>query len=304
MRIVSCEPFLTELIASLGLFDSLIGVSHRCDSPDGVGERYVVTRPAGGSPASHLFRSEVLWSELKRLAPDVLVLRPPEREQSSEGAAQCAAEAQSFAESRLGFPVKICAHNPRTLSQVFEVFEALAADLGVPDHGRRLHNRVKAQMMNWVDNFYQRMKSKRVTLLSSVEPLGLAGFWVPDMIRLASAVSQAPSDGMGSRQTDWAEIVRFRPDVILVAPEGVALPQARGAFKVMEKLPGWEDVPAVKRGEVYFTGGLHNFYRPSARLMDSMAILISAVAGFEAGYITERDSFYKLRWLEMQRHRI
>ena len=73
-------------------------------------------------------------------------------------------------------------------------------------------------------------------------------------------------------------------------------------FREFEKRPGWDNIPAVKRGEVFFSEGISNFYRPSMRLIESMSILVSAIAGFDSGYITPRDSFHKLRWLELQRH--
>jgi iron complex transport system substrate-binding protein len=109
--------------------------------------------------------------------------------------------------------------------------------------------------------------------------------------------------GQAGREVTWDEIVAFKPDVIIVAPRGFDVNASARLFKRFEKLPGWEDVSAVKRGEVVFAPGLGLFDRPGPRIRDAMAILISAIAGLDSGYITPRDSFYRLRWIELQRHR-
>lgn len=43
-RVVSLVPAGTEIVASLGMLDCLVGVSHECDHPDDVNEKPRVTR--------------------------------------------------------------------------------------------------------------------------------------------------------------------------------------------------------------------------------------------------------------------
>jgi len=102
----------------------------------------------------------------------------------------------------------------------------------------------------------------------------------------------------------WKDIIAFKPDVIIVAPRDCSLLESARSFEYLESLPHWDDVPAGKRGEVFFTDGLWHFYRPGPRMMESMGTLISTMGGVDSGYITERDSFYRLRWVELQRHRL
>src|SRR5262249_12587452 len=156
--------------------------------------------------------------------------------------------------------------NPLTLDNLFETFIELGKGLVASNKGRDLEHRTRAQVMDWCDNFYERMKNKKVTFLSSLKPLRLGGLWIPDMIRLASAHSHEPVAGQPARTIEWSEVVKYRPDVIIVAPEGVDLATTLKSFKEMERLPNWEDVPAVKRGEVIFTEGAANFHRISPRI--------------------------------------
>jgi len=183
------------------------------------------------------------------------------------------------------------------------MFERVGAEVGLGTAGCDLARRIRAQFMDWADNFYERTKNKRVTFLESVEPLRLGGLWIPDMSRFASAVSQEPPRGEIGRTVTWDEIVRFNPDVLIIAPEGCALNDSAKLFKRFEALAGWEAVSAVKRGEVIFAAGDGQFDRPGPRLREAMGVLVSAIAGLESGYITPRDVFYRLRWVELHRHR-
>jgi iron complex transport system substrate-binding protein len=43
-RVISLLPAATEIVASLGMLDSLLGVSHECDYPEEVNRKPRVTR--------------------------------------------------------------------------------------------------------------------------------------------------------------------------------------------------------------------------------------------------------------------
>lgn len=303
MRIVSLEPFLTEALCFLGLEPALVGISHRCDFPETIMTLPRVTSTRGGSDGSlraSLSSDLVDVSAVQALKPDVIVTRLPVAD--PEGTEL--RKVRELLSAALGPDVKLYSYDPRTLDQVFEMFERLGKELKAPAKGHDLSQRLKAQIMDWGDSFYERMKNKKVTFLARVDPFVLAGYWIPDMIHLASAMSQVRVGGEDSVVVSWSDIVAFRPDVIVVAPQELNLQASLKLFFKLEKLPDWESIPAVKRGEVIFTDGSAHFYRPGPRLRESMSILVSAIAGLESGYISPRDSFHRLRWLEMQRHKI
>lgn len=317
MNIVSLEPFLTELVCDLGLADRLAAVSHRCDFPANISERPKVTvdRETAVLEArwARFYQVQIGlcqdFVDLEALAaakPDIILTSVPAVD-AETAQAELKSKIRLFEETLLpllGRPVRILSYNPQRFEQVLSVFSEAAAELGAAAKGRELAHYSRARIMDWCDNFYERMRNKRVTVLSGINPLKLAGRWIPDMVALASGVSQEQISGKPAREIEWKSVVEFRPDVIIVAPERLDLAQSLHAFKILEKIPDWEEPPAVKRGEVFFCDGLHNFYRPGPRLVDSMGILISAMAGLDSGYITTRDSFYRMRWLELQRHRI
>ncbi len=200
-------------------------------------------------------------------------------------------------------PFLVFNHAPIRLEEIFEMFDDIGRELKVIEKGRALSQRVKAQIMDWCASFYDRIKNKRVTFLSSVQPLMLGGRWVPDMIRAASGHSQGQLAQGDDVPVKWQEIVDFNPDVIVIAPKNLSFQETLKTFKDLEKLPRWDEIYAVKRGDVFFTDGTVYFNSPTQKLIESMGILISAMAGFESGYITARDSMYKLRYLELHRHK-
>lgn len=302
MRIVSLEPFLTETLCHFGHEAKLVGISHRCDFPESILNLPRVTSPRSGSDGtlrSALGADAVDVPALASLKPDVILCRIEDEPRTDTNLRR----ARELVASQIGEQVKVLSFDPRNLEQVFQAFESLGKALGSASAGHDLAQRLKAQMMDWGDNFYERMKNKKVTFLARVNPFVLAGLWIPDMIHLASAASQIRG-GEDHVVVAWDDIVKFRPDVIVVAPEGATLQESMKTFLQLEKLPGWEDIPAVKRGEVIFASGKELFFRPGPRLRESMSVLISAIAGLESGYIAPRDSFHRLRWMEMQRHRL
>lgn len=202
----------------------------------------------------------------------------------------------------IGKEVRLIALRARSLEGVYGAIEKVGEVVGRSPAAREMCNRIKAQIMDWCDAFYDRMKNKRVSVLSSVTPLRLAGKWIPDLVKAASCIPQYNSLGGGAKEVTWREIEEFRPDVIVVAPEGYALEESVKTLRFLERNPTWESVPAVKRGEVIFCDGL-GLYLPGPKILSGVSQLISGIAGLESGYITDRDSFYRLRWVELHRHR-
>jgi len=322
MRIVSLDPALTELVRNLGAGAELAGVSSRCElDPKEVVPPLVLTgaqkssATTGGAEA--LLRSELSFEPvdleaLRRASPDVVlarvshgVLMPNEPAGTARAGAVSVQELEARLRAWLGNDkVQLVALRPSRLEGIYALLEAVGAAIGRVSAAHERAQRLKAQLMDWADNFYDRTKNKKVTFLSSIAPMRLGGLWIPDMVALCSAISQERTPGAAHRETSWNEVVAFNPDVIVVAPEGVDLKGSMATFKELSKLPGWDDLPAVKRSEVFFTDGIKHFYNPAVGIVDSMAILISAIAGFESGYIATRDTFYRLRWLELHRHRL
>lgn len=307
MRIVTLQPFLTEIVDHMGFSSDLVGMTHLCTKPEGSNDLVVVTR----EPSLKRDDDESVEAHLAHgLAPfpvdlELLGSCRPEcifADCQDPDPAEFARWAEGILATRWGYRVKVVTCGTATLAQMYQVFELVGETLSVPRAGVELSNRIKAQLMDWGDNFYPRTKSKKVTVLAGVNPLRVAGRWVSDIIKSVSAIPHIAAALDDHTETSWGEIAVFRPDVIVVAPEGYTVQESIRTLRFLERAPEWEDIPAVKRGEVIFSNGVE-LYRPGPSLIHGAAILISAIAGFESGYISTRDDFYRLRFLELHRHR-
>ena len=302
MRIVSLAPFLTELVAHFECADQLVGISHQCDYPAELSGLPRCTA-AGGQRTAHggkplLSTNATNLESVRALAPTLLITSTGTEPRAIGDEPAWQAQVKTL----LGEECRALMFNPLTLDDVFATYERLATALAVAEKGRALVQRQRAQFSDWCDNFYDRTKNKKVTVLASIEPLRVAGGWVSDMVRLTSAHPQLNSSS-ATRAANWQEILDFRPDVLVVAPEGMSSAESFAVFPFFEKQPNWEDLPAAKRGEVYFTSGHGYLHQPGPRLTESMARLITAIAGLESGYVCERDSIQRLRYLELHRHK-
>lgn len=305
MKIVSLAPHLTEYLYALGAEGGLVGVSHQCDLPRaGAGiPKLTVKDPVPGVTTTVIQREGPLHINLRELLdlqPDLILVSAPGDEGVS-GVRQIQSALNADAPER---QVRIFNGSPVTLLDVYRMFEECAEIVGCGSRGRDFASKMKAQFMDWAANFHERTRGRKVTFLSALEPYRLGGLWIPDMISLTSALSQGKHNEERPQQVTWDVIKAYNPDVIIVAPEGVPLEDSMRFLLRLEKLPNSDQVPAVKRGQVFFCDGATHFYRPGPRLIDSMGILISAIGGMDSGYISPRDSFYRMRWVEMQRHRL
>ena len=308
MRIISLDPSLTELVYYFGLGESLVGVSSRCDFIEIPQAMPRVTEfrgkpyadPVKAILADNLSSDYLVLDKLQALQPDTVITISWDYEDDEDLKSQLRDCLCEF----LGYPARLFMFNPHNLPRLLDMFESLGKDLKVPDKGHSLAQRAKAQFMNWSDNFYERTRNKKVTFLAGIDPFLLGGRWIPDIVRGCSALPQNAGSRRGNEEVSWDEIRSFRPDVLIVAPAGMPIRDARRSFMDLEKLPGWDDIPAVKRGEVFFSDGEKYFFRATPSIVESGAVIISAIAGLEAGYISDRESMFRLRFLEMNRHKL
>ena len=141
MRIVSLLPSATEIIAHLGLADSLVGRSNECTYPPEVAHLPVVTaaridprelesveidRQVRAAIADGRSLYAVDAALIDELRPDVIVTQD-----------LCAVCAVSSGELGSACPVgaEVISLDPSTLDEVAASIETLATRLGVPERG-------------------------------------------------------------------------------------------------------------------------------------------------------------------------
>ena len=307
MRIVSLQPFVTDIVTRFGMGIDLVGVTHLCGPAAPFSKATVLTHLDHQSSSSANADSDRLAlglsdnhldiSRLVAVAPDIVI---------TTVSAPDPAEFCLWAEEQLlrisGRRVSIKNVIPNSLEDIYQFIEDIGALVGNRVEARKLASNIKAQLMSWADSFFDRCRGKKVVVLSKIFPLTVEDQWIDDLVKMMGGRQiERHSKKLGS-PISWEEISAARPDVIVIALANTPLAESIKTLRTLQALPNWENVPAVKRGEVIFASGI-DIYRPGPRFLKGAALLVSAIAGLDSGYITERDEYYKIRYLELYRHR-
>jgi iron complex transport system substrate-binding protein len=291
MRICSLLPGATEIAYLLGLGDQIVGVTHECDYPHEAKQKPVVVRSVIDS--SQLSCPEIdrrvgellqagrgLYSidEAAFLAsgPDVIL---------TQGLCNvCALDYDDVvkAAQRLPRMPAILSLNPHSLSDVLEDISRVgaatdretAAEALVQDLRRRI-DKVGIREPEY---------RPRVVCLEWFEPLYVAGHWVPELVTLAGGFDPLGRKGEPSFKIEWQSVLDAKPDVILLMPCGFDVRRAVKESTPLRNLNGWNDLPAVKTGNVYALNGSAYFSRPGPRLVNGLEILARIIRPEQAGW--------------------
>lgn len=287
MNIVSLLPSATEIVCVLGLEPQLVGVTHECDYPPSVKKLPKVTRTliphdASSQEIDALVRERLktqaalysLDSEvLERLQPDLIVTQS-----LCDVCAVAEAEVQEAA-CRLPGQPRILNLEPMSLPDVFGTLRRVGKAAGREKQALHVVASLQARVEAVVEKAatIPTRERSRVAFLEWIDPLFGPGHWNPALIDMAGGVDVLGQAGQPSRTTRWEEVVRAQPEVVFIACCGFEAERARQDVPLLEKLPGWESLPAVQNRRVYLSDGNAYFSRPGPRLVDSLEILAHAL---------------------------
>jgi iron complex transport system substrate-binding protein len=260
MRICSFLPSATEIIAELGLLDSLVGVSEECRwPPEVVGKPVVTAARIDAASMSSVEIDEVVRAsvrdgrslyavdarQIETLAPDLIVTQD-----------LCAVCAVSSGELESACPVgaEILSLDPRTLAEVAESVRVVGRRLGAGERG----GAIAARMLGEIEEAAAAVAGlprRRVFFAEWVDPPFCAGHWLPEMIWLAGGEDVLGRPAEPSRATTWDEVLELEPELVIVGPCGFGVEEAAARAAGLE-LP----CPAVAvDGDAYYS-------RPAPRL--------------------------------------
>jgi iron complex transport system substrate-binding protein len=83
--------------------------------------------------------------------------------------------------------------------------------------------------------------------------------------------------GADAAEVPWEAIRAAAPEVLVVACCGFDVARTRRDLPALRAYPGWDDLPAVRTGDVFLVDGSAYFSRPGPRLVDSLEILARLV---------------------------
>ena len=281
-RIVSLLPSSTEIICALGCGERLVGRSHECDYPLGVGDLPACTAPKfdpDGTSYQVDQRVKAILQEatsvyrvdadlLDDLAPDWLVTQS-----QCEVCAVSLKDVEAAACQLVRSSPAILSLEPNALADVWGDIERVAAALEVEERGRAL----VAQLQDRLDQIAARTRNidyrPRIACIEWFEPLMAAGNWIPELVEIAGGQNLFAAAGIHSPWLSWEVLEKAQPDIIVLMPCGFDIPRSRRELPALTQHPLWSRLQAVQQGRVFFTDGNQFFNRPGPRLVESAEIL-------------------------------
>jgi iron complex transport system substrate-binding protein len=281
MRICSLFPGATALLDALGLADDVVAVSHECGPPesarrtirvirttiDSRGSSEEIDRAVRGAVAARRPLYEIDEEALRLAAPDLIV--------AQQLCAVCAVGA-----SRVHEAVRTLPSSPRllflhahTLAESLEDVRRLGRATGRLEAAEEILASCEARL-DRVRRLVQAVAERPgVFCVEWLEPLMVAGHWVPEMVELAGGRNLLAQAGEASRVIAPDELVEARPDALVLMPCGFSIARTRAELPRLAAQPWWSELPAVGSNHVYLVHGPRGFNRPGPGLIDGVELL-------------------------------
>jgi iron complex transport system substrate-binding protein len=270
----------------LGGAGSLVGISHECDYPPSVQHLpRVTTTPVdihgpGASIDAEVRRLRdsgrpvigIDARRLQELEPDLIITQ-----ELCEVCAVSDGEAHRLA-SAMGSAPRVLSLAARDLDGIWSDIRAVGAALDLGDDADELVLGLSSRL--------SRIRASRppartrVLCVEWLEPLYLAGHWVPELVAAAGGQDVGAEPGSHSARREWRELSSLRPEYIVVMLCGFGIDRARqelnamrdpDALDLMRNVPTW-----LIDGNAYTS-------RPGPRVVDGAARIQSAIEGRSAG---------------------
>ncbi|MGN6201754.1 MAG: ABC transporter substrate-binding protein [Solirubrobacterales bacterium] len=152
-----------------------------------------------------------------------------------------------------------------TLSEVLEEVVHLGEATGMEEHAHELRGELEGRLAT-VRAAVSGTGSPRVIALQRLNPVRVAGFWIPEMISIAGGLDVAGDPGLQPPKVSWGELESLRADVIVVMPQ-VPLEDARA-----QAMEHWERIVSLGATRLYAVDGTL-FSDPAPRLVDGVELL-------------------------------
>lgn len=281
MKACSFLPAATRMIYDMGLQDLLHGVTFECP-PEAAGKPVIVRclleghaydsaeidRIFSASKAQGKSLYYVEEALLQTIAPDIIFT------QDVCEVCQIDTACTSAAIARLPRQPELIALTPGNLEEVFQTAVTIAKALGREEAAYH-HLATLQKRIDTILDTLRRHRSplRRVLLMEWMEPVYNCGHWIPYQVGLAGGIDMLSNPGGDSIVTPWEKILRYDPEVLVIAPCGFHTARAQEELSLLYRKQGWDQLQAVRNNAV-FLADYDLFTQPSpATLTDGIELL-------------------------------
>jgi iron complex transport system substrate-binding protein len=282
VRVVTLLPAATEIVATLGGAAHLVGISHECDYPASVQDLPRVTatpvdiHAPGAAIDAEVRRlgaagQPVIGIDadlLERLAPDLVITQG-----LCEVCAVANGQVQRLA-SALSSGPRVLSLEARDLDGIFTDIRKVGAALDLDDEAEELVLGLKSRLARL--RARRPAKDPRVLCVEWLEPLFLAGHWVPELVAAAGGRDVGAGAGSHSARREWRELGSLEPDHVIVMLCGFGVSRARAE---LDALADAEALDFLRGMQVSILDGNAYTSRPGPRVVDGAEKIQAALLG-------------------------
>ncbi|MFZ3014584.1 MAG: ABC transporter substrate-binding protein [Nitrospira sp.] len=284
MRICSLIPGATEVVAALDLADQLVGISHECDFPASVRQVPVMIEPlvgkdggSGGEIDRQVKALVASGQRLYRLNEDAFCHASPDLILTQDLCHVCSVTPDQLTRviESLQHRPNVLTLSPTTLDDMIHDIERIAQAADVHTKGQALTQKLRRRVDHVRATTSRTSARPRVVCLEWLDPLYVAGHWVPEMVALAGGLDVLGSQDVPSHETTWHAVESARPDVVLIMPCGYSVERTVNELKrVGQTGEAWRRA-CEQWPDLYVVDAASYFSRPGPRLVDGVELLAS-----------------------------
>jgi len=274
MRVATALPSATEIVYALGV--EPVAVSHECVYPPAAADRprlnSCVVDPEGSSEdineqlEAHDQVYEVDRDTLREVDPDIVITQAV--------CDVCAVDEILIRDAveEMDLDCEVLTTDSHSLDDVLDevlrIGEAIDRETEARELVEDCRDRI-SQVESRAAEAVAENGRPRCIVTDWMEPPMVAGHWTPEMVELAGGEYGITEPEAYSVPEDWADIVDFDPETLIVSPCGFSIEHTLRDVDELRTRDDWSDLTAVQNSDLYaMDGDVLNCSSP--RLVDAL----------------------------------
>lgn len=283
-RLVSLLASGTEIVCGLGGGRALVGRSHECDNPSWVSALPACSQPAfdvsgtSGEIDAEVRRRLQSGEALYRIDTELIDALGANLLITQSHCDVCAVTADDVRRTPGAVERRTISLQAGSVLGIYEDIFSIGSALGLDREAAQLVSGMK-ERMSAVHSSVQHEPAPSVVVLEWTDPVFPAGNWIPELVENANARLAIGEREVHSKPIDWNDVRDADPDFLIVAPCGFDLPRTVREIALLEALPGWDALRAVRQRHVALADGNKYFNRSGTTIVETVEILAEIVHG-------------------------